>query len=97
MNLAPDHQRGLALGSWGAVQASAAGVAIALGGIIRDLVAHHGPHGTIGAAAPYDCVFGLEIALLLATIIMMAPLVRHRSTVPEVTEAIQNRGAVQAP
>jgi BCD family chlorophyll transporter-like MFS transporter len=93
MNQAPDHQRGLALGSWGAVQASAAGVAIALGGIIRDLVASHLPEGTLGAATPYDCVFGLEIALLLATIIMMAPLVRSRLSVPAMTEAIQNQGA----
>src|SRR6201999_2658621 len=44
MNLAPRSQTGLALGAWGAVQASAAGLAIALGGIIRDVVA--------GVAAP---------------------------------------------
>ena len=32
-------QAGLALGAWGAVQASAAGIAVALGGIIRDVAA----------------------------------------------------------
>ena len=38
MGLAPSEQTGLALGAWGAVQASAAGIAIALGGVIRDVV-----------------------------------------------------------
>ena len=33
MNRAPPSQRGLALGAWGAVQASAAGIAVAVGGI----------------------------------------------------------------
>ncbi len=39
MNLAPKDQTGLALGAWGAVAATASGLAIALGGIIRDVVA----------------------------------------------------------
>jgi hypothetical protein len=37
MNRAPKEQTGLALGAWGAVQATAAGVAVALGGIVRDV------------------------------------------------------------
>jgi MFS transporter, BCD family, chlorophyll transporter len=37
MNRAPKDQVGLALGAWGAVQATAAGVAVAAGGILRDL------------------------------------------------------------
>jgi BCD family chlorophyll transporter-like MFS transporter len=55
------------------VQATAAGLAIALGGIIRDLVAGHG--GSSPAAA-YDTVYGIELCLLLATLVMMAPMVR---------------------
>ena len=43
MNAAPPDQTGLALGAWGAVQATAAGLAIALGGIIRDVVASQAP------------------------------------------------------
>ena len=38
MNRAPKHQAGLALGAWGAVQATAAGLAMALSGTLRDLV-----------------------------------------------------------
>ena len=72
MNFAPPGQTGLALGAWGAVQASAAGVAIALGGIIRDIVATLAPETPLGAAAGYVSVYSLEICLLMATLITMA-------------------------
>jgi MFS transporter, BCD family, chlorophyll transporter len=77
MNLAPPEQTGLALGAWGAVQASAAGVAIALGGIIRDLVATTMPQSSLDAGAAYNTVYAIEIALLFATLVTMAPLVRR--------------------
>ena len=77
MNLAPRQQTGLALGAWGAVQASAAGLAIALGGIIRDLVAGIvGPSGS-GAAMAYDTVYVIELVLLLVTLVTMLPLIRR--------------------
>ena len=72
MNLAPKSQAGLALGAWGAVQASAAGIAIALGGIIRDLVATTAHT----AAFAYDSVYALEIVLLIAALVTMLPLLR---------------------
>ena len=79
MQLAPSHQRGLALGAWGAVQATAAGVAIGLGGVIRDLIVALGttnwlPEGAIGPATGYSFVYCLEIALLIATIFSMITL-----------------------
>jgi BCD family chlorophyll transporter-like MFS transporter len=77
MNLAPRDQTGLALGAWGAVQASAAGAAIALGGIIRDVVANLAPHNLMGAAVGYDFVYCLEIVLLFATLVTMFPLIRR--------------------
>jgi BCD family chlorophyll transporter-like MFS transporter len=77
MRFAPQNQTGLALGAWGAVQASAAGIAIALGGIIRDIVAGLAPPSLLGAAAGYDFVYGIEIILLLATLATMLPLVRR--------------------
>ena len=80
MNYAPAGQTGLALGAWGAVQASAAGVAIALGGIIRDVVAATAPQNSLGASAGYVSVYTLEIILLLATLVTMARL-RHRDQV----------------
>jgi BCD family chlorophyll transporter-like MFS transporter len=77
MNSAPKDQAGLALGAWGAVQASAAGVAIALGGILRDVVHAYAPENSLGAAAGYDFVYCIEIVLLCATLVTMIPLLRR--------------------
>ena len=81
MNFAPPEQTGLALGAWGAVQASAAGIAIALGGIIRDAVGSLAMSGMLGAgmvdpSTGYSFVYHLEIYLLFATLIAIGPLVR---------------------
>ena len=73
MNLAPQNQRGLALGAWGAVQATAAGAGMALGGVIRDLVAMFA-----GVYSGYMVVYSIEIILLFATLIAMAPLIRRK-------------------
>jgi BCD family chlorophyll transporter-like MFS transporter len=73
MRLAPKKQSGLALGAWGAVQATAAGTAIALGGVIRDLVSPFA-----GAAGGYIVVYIIEIILLLAAIVVMLPLIKSR-------------------
>jgi BCD family chlorophyll transporter-like MFS transporter len=70
---APEEQTGLALGAWGAVQATAAGLAMAAGGVIRDVAAAWTGPGPAGA---YAVVYGLEVALLLGTVIAMLPLVR---------------------
>ncbi len=75
MNLAPKSQSGLALGAWGAVQASGAGVAVALGGIIRDIAAAAG-----GPAFGYMTVYSLELVLLVLTLAIMGPLIRGKSS-----------------
>jgi MFS transporter, BCD family, chlorophyll transporter len=82
MQLAHNGQSGLALGIWGAVQASAAGGAAAFGGLFRDLVTQAADAGLLGAtlAVPeigYCAVYHLEIALLFATLISLGPLVGH--------------------
>jgi len=71
MNLAPPGQSGLALGAWGAVQATAAGLAIAAGGVIRDLIDtfYQAPLG-------YDFVYSIEIVMLAITVITMLPLIK---------------------
>jgi BCD family chlorophyll transporter-like MFS transporter len=71
---------GLALGAWGAVQATAYGVAIAIGGAIRDLVAALAADGRLGPVLTgpgvgYSVVYQLEILLLFATLIAIGPLV----------------------
>jgi BCD family chlorophyll transporter-like MFS transporter len=76
MRAAPPNRIGLALGAWGAVQATAAGIGIALAGIVRDgLVAI--PHlAGPSPAAPYNAVFTLEAVLLLVAIAVAVPLAR---------------------
>ncbi len=79
MNKAPDDKTGLALGAWGAVQASAAGIGVALGGIIRDAVAGPAAGSTLGPATGYVIVYSIEVVLLLATMASMVPLLRPTS------------------
>ncbi len=69
MNRARTGQAGLAMGAWGAAQATAAGLAMALGGILRDLVSAISTPWT-----GYCFVYTIEIALLLATLWVMRPL-----------------------
>jgi len=78
MNRAPANQAGLALGAWGAVQATAAGVALVLSGIIRDVVnAALGASDQLwGLAGGYMAVYAIEIGLLLVTIVAAYPLLR---------------------
>jgi BCD family chlorophyll transporter-like MFS transporter len=74
MNNAPPDQRGLALGAWGAVQATAAGIGVALGGIIRDTLS-----AMDGASrlTPYLAVYMLEVILLIAAIVTMYSLFKN--------------------
>lgn len=82
MQSAPKGQVGLALGAWGAVQATAAGLAMALGGVIRDVVVMAGSPdilglGFAGPASGYVVVYLIELLLMIVTITVMAPLIRR--------------------
>jgi BCD family chlorophyll transporter-like MFS transporter len=94
MNRAPREQVGLALGAWGAVQATGAGVAMALGGVLRDtadaLLARDG--AAAPPAAGYIAVYTIEIALLLATSAVMLRLWRQRA-LPAAADVLTMRGA----
>ena len=93
------HSVGLALGQWGAVQAFAAGSAIAGGGILRDLVGTFAARGGLGSAMTgpatgYEAVYFLEMILLFAAMIVLGPLVRFVSLPSAPTEgAISIRGS----
>jgi BCD family chlorophyll transporter-like MFS transporter len=76
MRYAPENQSGLALGAWGAVQATAAGIAIGVGGVFRDIFAIMASRNYFGAdlnnpATGYCGVYLLEIILLFITIVAM--------------------------
>jgi BCD family chlorophyll transporter-like MFS transporter len=78
MHSAPKDQTGLALGAWGAVQASSAGVAIALGGIARDLVANTQGHAMLGAGTAFLVVYAAEIVFLVLALLVLAPVIEFR-------------------
>jgi MFS transporter, BCD family, chlorophyll transporter len=88
MNRAPREQAGLALGAWGAVQATAAGVAVALGGLLRDGAGALAAQGWFGAALAgpgtgYAFVYAIEVVLLLGTAWMMRSLLRASASQPQ--------------
>ena len=81
---------GLALGVWGAAQATAGGVSVFLGGAIRDGIQHLAQNGAFGAIGQpslgYTFVYHTEIGLLFATLIALGPLVRlipYKPTQPD--------------
>jgi len=83
MKLADANGSGLALGAWGAVQASAMGIGLAAGGIIRDGVSALGATGFSPVLADpslgYSVVYHLDIAFLAVGIIAIGPLVRFKT------------------
>jgi BCD family chlorophyll transporter-like MFS transporter len=82
MELGSQGNAGLALGAWGAVQATATGVAIAAGGALRDSIGHIAADGGLGAsltgpAVGYSAVYHLEILVLFVALAVIGPLVRR--------------------
>ena len=87
MATAPRGQVGLTLGIWGAVQASAAGAAVAAGGLLRDGVGTLADAGALGPvlanpATGYVAVYLTEVALLFGTLAAVGPLVRWAAPRP---------------
>ena len=94
--------RGLALGAWGAAQATAAGLSIAIGGASRDGVGHYAMEGAFGPALAtpafgYSFVYHIEIGLLFATLIALGPLVRTTMLNPKLTSDTAKTGIVEFP
>lgn len=94
--------RGLALGAWGAAQATAAGLAIFIGGALRDVIGHWAMAGHLGPALQdasfgYSFVYHLEIGLLFATLIVLGPLVRTAILVPDRNTGAAPVGIVDFP
>lgn len=87
MALSERGQSGLAIGAWGAVQATVAGLGIALGGGLRDVMSSLALRGALGpgltsAAVGYGFVYQIEIALLFGTLVALGPLVRAAQNPP---------------
>jgi BCD family chlorophyll transporter-like MFS transporter len=85
MGLAESGHAGLALGAWGAVQATSQGLAIAIGGALKDFVTGFAISGSLGPdlispSLGYRLVYGIEIVLLIAALVMVIPLVLRSRT-----------------
>jgi len=76
MRAAPPDQIGLALGAWGAVQATAAGIGVALGGVVRDVLVGLPGDAAADAHLPYNVVFGIEIVFLVLAVVALLALQR---------------------
>lgn len=99
MRRAPSDQAGLALGAWGSVQATAAGAAIGLSGVLRDVIttvldAAGGAWSGAAAAGGYVAVYALEIALLVVAVAAMLPLLGTRAGTREL---LADRGPRTSP
>jgi BCD family chlorophyll transporter-like MFS transporter len=82
-----DSDNGMALGAWGAVQATAAGLAIAGGAAACNALGALATSGALGPAlvspaTGYLFVYHIEIALLFGALIALGPLVRVRRSTP---------------
>jgi MFS transporter, BCD family, chlorophyll transporter len=88
MRSAPRAQVGLALGAWGAVQATAAGIAVALGGILRDVILGLPGAETFRPDAPYTPVFMIEFLLLVAAVGAIMLLRRKQARLSQTADYI---------
>jgi len=75
---------GLAIGAWGAVQATSTGAAILIGGAMRDGVSALALTDALGETlrspiSGYVSVYLTEIVLLFAALVAVGPLARHAS------------------
>ncbi|MEM9974772.1 MAG: PucC family protein [Pseudomonadota bacterium] len=74
IRFAPSEQIGLSLGAWGAVQATCAGIGVALGGIVRDILVALPAFSELPVHMPYNAVFLIEILFLALAIVVAIPL-----------------------
>jgi BCD family chlorophyll transporter-like MFS transporter len=84
MAMQRDGHVGMALGAWGAVQATGAGLGVAVGGALRDVVSHLSSAGALGPvlatpATGYSAVYHLEMLLLFLALVAIGPLVRMKA------------------
>ncbi|WP_300031129.1 PucC family protein [uncultured Roseobacter sp.] len=90
MRAAERDQIGLALGTWGAVQATAAGLGVALAGVVRDVIVAVSAQAGTAPHLPYNAVFLIEIVFLALACAMLLPLTgRRRATGRQTTDTFK--------
>ncbi|TYC61770.1 BCD family MFS transporter [Rhodobacterales bacterium] len=83
MGISKRADSGILVGAWGAVQATAIGVSLLLGGMIKNTINALALDGLLGpametTAAGYLVVYSLEIGLLFVCLAVLGPLTGHR-------------------
>ncbi len=94
--------RGLALGSWGAAQATAAGVGVALGGLLKDSIGQLAIDGYLGVglvspAIGYIFVYHLEILFIFITLAVLGPLAQQINRINRSTKKNDSFGFTELP
>jgi MFS transporter, BCD family, chlorophyll transporter len=79
MGMKDQAQSGIALGAWGAVYATAEGLAFATSGVMKDGMSYLIATGRLGEGmnlpfVPYSVVYHVEILMLFATFVALGPL-----------------------
>ncbi|MEM8554566.1 MAG: PucC family protein [Pseudomonadota bacterium] len=102
MRAAPKDKTGLALGAWGSVQATAAGVGMALAGWLRDAIHALPQDAGVSLHTPYLTVFSVEIVFLVLVVLLFLPLVglRGQNQKPRADHAVSvqpNTTSVEVP
>jgi BCD family chlorophyll transporter-like MFS transporter len=87
MTFADPQFNGLVLGAWGGVQATAAGLSMALGGALRDGMGHLAQAGALGealrsAVTGYSAVYHLEMYMLFVVLAALGPMMRKATRTP---------------
>ncbi|GAA0787239.1 MFS transporter [Roseibium denhamense] len=82
MSISKRADSGILVGAWGAVQATAIGLSLLLGGLIKNAVNSLALDGVLGVAmnteaAGYLAVYHIEIALLFVCLAVLGPLAGH--------------------
>jgi BCD family chlorophyll transporter-like MFS transporter len=85
MEMTQTEHAGMVLGAWGSVQATASGIAMALGGVARDVVGGLATQGRLGEVlvsdvTGYNFVFQTEMVMMFVVLIALGPLVSRRPT-----------------
>ncbi len=93
MEMTHSEHAGIVLGAWGAVQATASGLAIALGGVVRDVVGGLATQGLLGEAlisdvTGYNVVFQTEMVMMFVVLVALGPLVSRRPTLNPSTSGL---------
>ncbi len=96
LRAAPENRVGLALGAWGAAQATAAGIGVALAGIVRDIIVGlQAPTGSV-SHLPYTVVFSIEAVTLVIAIAVIWPMARAMTNRTDDPKSNTNTNTVEA-